>query len=174
MNRLRRLLFALPPLAVAAGAAAQSSASHRIEQGTLNDGGHPPTVLSSPSHQLTLGSIGDGPAVGPASSASHQVGSGLPTVFAPPGEVTNLRLGSPDQLTWAPDPSVGSYNLYRGDIADLPTSYGVQIQSSLAAPATSDATQTPASGCLFYLITASNRLDEEGPKGFDSDGNPRP
>jgi len=174
MNRLLRFLLPLPALAVAAFAAAQSSASHRIEQGTINDGGYPPTVLTSASHQLTLGSIGDGPAGGLSSSPSHEIGSGLPAVYAPPGEVVNLRLGSPDQLSWNPDPSVGSYNLYRGDIADLPTTYGVKVQSSLAAPTTSDSTPTPAGGCLFYLVTATNRLAEEGPKGFDSDGNPRP
>lgn len=174
MDRILRGLIPVAFLALAADAGAQSSASHRIEQGTFNNGGHPPTVLTSASHQMTLGSIGDGFVTGSPSSPSHQVGSGLPAVYAPPGEVVDLRLGGAGQLTWNPDPSVGSYNLYRGDIADLPTTYGVKVQSALPAPTTSDSAPTPASGCLFYLVTASNRLAEEGPKGFDSDGVPIP
>ncbi len=174
MNRPNLFLLPVLALGVASGASAQSSASHRIEQGTVNNGGHPPVVLSSASHQLTLGSIGDAITAGSPSGPSHRINGGLPSVYAPPGEVTNLRLVAGGSVSWNPESSAGSYNLYRGDLLDLPTTYGTKVQAALPGPTTSDSTTPSPGGCFFYLVTATNRLAEEGPKGFDSDGNPRP
>ena len=77
-------------------------------------------------------------------------------------------------LTWNPETSVGSYNVYRGDCATLSSSYGSKVQSGISGATTTDGEEPVAGQCFFYLITASNRLDEEGTKGTDSFGNPRP
>ena len=168
--------FVLLAMAVFAPAvvSAQSSASFRIEQGIFNNGGNPAPVLTSTSYQLTLDSIGDALAASGLASASYGMDAGIPPAYPPPGEVLNLRFPAKTTLTWNPEISVGSYNLYRGDRAALPGNYGAKVQAGLTAPTATDS-QTPSPGqCLIYLVTASNRLDEEGTKGTDSAGNPRP
>ena len=86
----------------------------------------------------------------------------------------NLRFPAKTTLTWNPEISVGTYNLYRGDLAALPGNNGAKVQTGLTTPTATDS-QTPAPGeCLIYLVTASNRLNEEGTKGADSAGTPRP
>jgi hypothetical protein len=163
-------------LGCSASLQAQSSTNYQIEQGTFNNGGNPSPVLSSTSYQMTLDAIGDGLNATGLASSSYGMDPGFPSAYPPPGEVLNLRLPGKTVLTWAPEPSIGVYRVYRGALADLPASYGSVISGDDPDP--SDATYTDddayADQPWFYLVTASNRLNEEGTKGRDSVGNPRP
>jgi hypothetical protein len=159
---------------LAALAQAQSSASYQMEQGTFNNGGNPSPELVSASYRVTLDAIGDGIAAVGLSSGSYEIDPGFPPTYAPPGEVHNLRFTSTTTLTWNPEPSAGSYSLYRGDRAGLPGSYGSKEQSGLTSPTATDGAVPSSGQCLIYLITASNRLNEEGTKGYTSSGIPRP
>ena len=161
----RKILFTLLLMSAALLIRAQQSANYKIDQSTFNNGGNPSPVLTSSSYQVTLDCVGDGLAATGLSSSSYGIDSGTPADDRPPGEVTNLLFTNITTMTWNPEPSVGSYNLYSGDVTTLPGTYGTKSQSGIASPTTTDS-QTPASGhCLFYLVTATNRVGEEGPKG---------
>lgn len=171
---MRRCLCVLLVLCGSAVLTAQSSANYQIEQGTFNNGGNPSPELSSASYKMTLDAIGDSLSATGLTSSSYGMDAGFPPDYRPPGEVLNLRFPGKTTLTWTPETSVGSYNLYRGDLAALPVTYGAKVQSGLTAATASD-TQSPDPGeCLIYLVTASNRLNEEGTKGTTSSGTPRP
>jgi len=65
---------------------------------------------------------------------------------------------------WDPEPSIGVYNLYRNAAC---------LQQDLVNPSSSDAA-TPAAGQAYlYLVTAENRLREEGTRGYQSSGTER-
>ena len=172
-NRLGWILQLLIPACLIA----QSSTNYKVEQGTFNNGGNPSPILTSTNYQMTLDTIGDGINASGLASASYGMDAGFPPDYRPPGEVLNLRFTSKTAFGWNPEPSVGTYNTYRGNIGSF-TGYGTCLHGGL--PATSDAdTQTPAAGSgYFYLVTAENRLNEEGIKGKDSGGviepNPSP
>ena len=77
--------------------------------------------------------------------------------------------------SWNPERSVGVYNLYRDLLGNLSgLGYGDCEQSDLPGTTATDTDRPPAAGGFFYLITAENRLREEGTKGFDSSGSGRP
>ena len=85
-------------------------------------------------------------------------------------EVTNLRFVDGDTLEWDPEKSVGSYNLYRDLISNITgLDFGGCEQQELTSPTTDDTDAVPADDAYFYLVTAENRLAEEGTKGFRSD-----
>jgi len=162
---------------VAAQAPAQSSADYQIEQGTFNNGGNPVPELTSASYRMTLDSIGEGISASGLSSASHEMDPGFPPTYGPPGEVLNLRFTSKTQFGWNPEPSVGAYNTYRGNLGSF-TEYGACLHYGMTVTTDEDP-QTPAAGAgYFYLVTAENRINEEGIKGRDSGGviepNPAP
>ena len=162
---MKKFLFGMFFLSFASLVYAQQSANYKIEQGTFNNGGNPSPELTSTSYKVTLDAVGDGVAATGMTSASNKIDSGLPSDYRPPGEVLNLLFSNQTALTWSPEASVGSYNLYRGDVTGLPGSYGTKVQSGIANPTTTD-TATPNPGqCLIYIVTASNRLGEEGTKG---------
>jgi hypothetical protein len=162
---------------IAAAALAQSSANFSIEQGTLNNGGNPIPVLSSVNFQITLDAIGDGLAQTGLSSASYGMDSGFAPDYRPPGEVLNLRFTSKTAFGWNPEPSVGKYDTYRGTLGSF-TGYGTCLHGGLAANADTDPAVPSAGTGYFYLVTAKNRIAEEGPKGYNSlgtlDPNPSP
>ena len=154
--------------------AAQTSTNYQNEEHALNSGGNPAPALTSSNYQVTLSSIGDGLTAPGLNSVNYRMEGGFDAAYPPPAEVLNLRFPAKTILTWIPEPSVGSYGLYRGALTDLPGSYGSRVQSGLTSPtATDTAVPGPGQG-LFYLVTASNRLGEEGTKGNDSTGAPRP
>jgi len=76
-------------------------------------------------------------------------------------------------LVWDPERSIGTYNLYRG-VLDSPAGYGDCEQQDLESETTEDSSQPPTGAGYFYLITASNRLDDEGTLGWDSVDAERP
>ena len=94
--------------------------------------------------------------------------AGFIPAFAPPREVLNLRFTGKDDLAWNHERSIGDYSLYRGLISALPGAYGACELSGLTLASATDPAAPPAGDGYFYLVTANNRLDEEGTKGFDT------
>ena len=171
MNLAGKVLVAV--LLSSAAAAAQQSASYRIEQSTLNSGGHPSNegILTSAAWRITLDAIGDGPRRAELGSASFGSSSSWIAGLAPPGEVTGLEFLDDVTLAWGPERSAGSYNLYRGLLGNIGgLLYGGCVGQNLTATSTTDADAVPASNGFFYLVTVENRVGEEGTKGFRSDG----
>ena len=175
---MRRITLPIWPMVLLLGsvAIAQSSASYDLEEYVLNAGGSPSAAAdpSSASFHITLSSIGETLAAAPAGSASFALDSSFTSAYPPPGEATGLRFENSHTLRWDPERSVGSYTLYRGGIGDLSgLGYGSCLQPDLPAATTTDADAVPSGDGFFYLVTASNRLDEAGTKGFQGDGTER-
>ena len=98
-----------------------------------------------------------------------------------PGEAENLQFTDATTLIWDPERSRGSYALYQGLVAvPFDAGYGLCEQPPpVLATETATVTGLPGTGdARFFLVTARNRLAEEGPKGFDylgvERGNPVP
>ncbi len=158
-------------------ASAQQSTSFTLEEHVFNAGGHPQagTILTSASLQITLDAIGEGMAVTGLSSASFQLDGGFPTGYPPPGEVLDLRFSDATTLEWNPEGSIGSYSLYRDLLSSLSgLGYGMCLEPFLLIETTTDTDVPAAPGTgFFYLVTAENKLAEEGTKGFLSDATER-
>jgi hypothetical protein len=172
---MKSLFFAALLLNLTPALLAQTSASYRLTELVFNTGGNPAPVLTSTSYQVTLDSVGDSVSGETLSSASYNSSPGFPAAYPPPGEVATVTFSNKTTLTWTPEGSTGTYNLYRGSVTDLPGSYGAcKLPANIVGETTTD-TDVPASGqCYFYLVTAENRLAEEGIKGKDSTGNTLP
>lgn len=157
---------------------AQASASHHLTEFALNDGGDPAQagVPASASHRITLDAVGDG-TLGPGlSSASHHLDGGFVSFFPPPGEVTGLLFMFDNKtLTWTPEKSVGRYEVYRGLVSSLASGgTGTCFAPDITGEAAGDGSLPAVGAGYFYLVTARNRLGEEGTKGFRSSGSERP
>ena len=158
-------------------ALAQQSASHRLTEHTFNAGGHPAAgvVVGSASHRVSLDALGDAFSPGMLGSASNQLGGGFVTVYPPPSEVQQLRFSDKVTLLWSPEPSVGTYNLYRGALTSLSgLGYGACRTNAIAGATTADPDPAAQGQGFFYLVTAKNLLQEEGIKGRASSGALRP
>jgi hypothetical protein len=166
---LALLLLSVPALH------AQTSANFRVEEHVLNGGGHPSngTVLTSTSFNVSLDAIGDPIAATALTSSSFALDSGFVSAYPPSLEVNNLRFSSATNLTWNPEKSVGAYNIYRGSISDLPGGFGACLTANLSTETASDSDTPPPGQAFFYIITAENRLGQEGSKGFTSSGSER-
>jgi hypothetical protein len=174
MRHVSALLAAV--LASALPAAAQQSASYKLQESVLNAGGHPAggTTLASASFRVKLDAIGEAVAGTGLASASYHGDGSFVSAYPPPGEARNLVFADKQTLQWSPENSVGHYEVYRDLLGTLPGGYGACFASGLTANTASDLS-TPASGVAnFYLVTVRNRLDEEGTKGFRSNGTQRP
>jgi hypothetical protein len=152
------------------------SPGYKISDYTFNAGGHPHqgTVMSSASYRITLDALGDSVAgIGLAQGPYHMDGS-FGAGYPPPGEVHGLIFADKQTLEWSPEMSAGDYNLYRDSMSVLSgLGYGMCLQQDLTGATTTDG-DTPSSGDgYFYLVTVENRLDEEGTKGFRSNGDQR-
>ena len=159
---IRPLPFLLVALLAMLPVAAQQSASYKLSDSVLNAGGHPSggTVMTSAGAGL--------------GSASFSADAGFGVCYPPPGEVGGLGFDDAVTLVWNPEKSVGGYNLYRDTLAGLSgSSYGNCLQRDLANETATDADPVPAGDGFFYLVTAENRLGEEGTWGADSAGAPR-
>jgi hypothetical protein len=159
-------------LVVAVPAGAQESSSYKLAEHAFNAGGHPANGASpaSTGYGMTLDALGDA-CVGPdASSASYRMSSSLTAGYPPPGQVWGLRFSDRQTLVWEPERSVGVYNLYRDRLNSLPSlGYGSCEQPGLTVPTATDSDPAPAGDGFFYLVTATNRLGEEGTKGQGDD-----
>lgn len=182
MKRLPGLLVAL---LLALPGFAQQSTSYKITDRSFNAGGHPDggTVLSSTSYRVTLDSIGDSVVTPGLGSTSYNMDGSFPVCYPPPGEVLGLSFLDAETLVWNPERSVGDYNVYRGPLPEriddaLPPpspfpGYGTCWRQGVATNTTIDDEPMPSFEGHFYLVTAANRLDEEGTKGLDSDDSER-
>jgi hypothetical protein len=163
-------LLMIPP------ALAQVSASSKLEEMTFCAASHPDSgaMLAAPSFRIRLDTVGEPWSSTTLSSASFRVEAGFSTAYPPPGEVRDLVFTGGTGLGWAPERSVGAYDLYRGWLDDLPAlGYGTCEQPGLPEDWTSDLDAPPPGAGFFYLVTAVNRLGEKGTKGFDSQGRER-
>ena len=172
---MRRAIIVLSALWVYP-AFSQESASFRLSDHVLNAGGHPAggTIITSASHRMTLDALGAAVAATGLSGASHRMDASFAAAYLPPGEVRGLGFVDAETLVWSPDRSVGSYNLYRDLVSSLAgLDYGECHQRRLAGESAVDDTFPPTGNGYFYLVTARNRIDEEGTKGHDSQGDER-
>ena len=95
-------------------------------------------------------------------------------VCPPPGEVQNQIWTGNTAMVWDREASAGSYELYRDLLSALPGGFGACQQNGIAAETAIDTANPPAGAGWFYLVTVRNGLHEEGTKGFQSSGAPRP
>ena len=159
---------------------AQQSASYTLDEHHLNQGGSPDAggVPSSGSYAISLDAIGVPVHAAGLSSASYLMDAGFVVAYPPPGEVLDLVFTDATTLAWTPEPSVGAYDVYRGLAGSLPGGYGDCFASAAPGEIVTDAELPPPGACYFYLVTATNRIGEEGTKGYDSLGaeraNPAP
>ncbi len=163
--------------ATVTAATAQTSASYRVTESTFNAGGDPRdrAYARSANQRVRLDAIGDAVASSAAlQSVSHRVSSGFVTEFPPPGEVLALRVDRLGTLSWSPDASVGSYSVYRDSVGALPGSFGACLQGGVTREEYRDSGRPGSGTGWFYLVTARNRLDEEGTRGNGSSGAERP
>lgn len=157
---------------------AQSSTNYTLEEYTLNNGGDPGEggVPNSPNYQISHDAIGDSLPGHTLSSASFSIEGGIVSMNKLPGEVLNLNISKVAGVTtlqWDLEPSIGDYIVYRGELSDLPTVYGTAVATGISGETYED-TSTYNGELYFYLVTARNRLAEEGTKGKESGGTERP
>jgi hypothetical protein len=158
---------------LAAPAAAQQSASYHLSEHVLNSGGRPlqGATAASASYRVSLDAIGENVNGAGLSSASYWMDGGFTVAYPPPGEVSGLTFPGKQNLLWNPEPSVGDYNLYRGLLGSLSgLGFGTCQEQNLPGETAVDAAVPAAGAGFFYLVTAENKLDEEGTKGFRSGG----
>ena len=165
------LALALPPLQ------AQQSASYRLAEFVLNEGGHPSqgAALTSTSYHVNLDAVSDGLAMGQTlTSASFRSEAGFVGRYPPPGEVANLLCSDRTTLVWHPERSAGTYNVYRDWMSALSgLGFGACFARALSGATANEPGDPPAGSSWFYLVTAENRLGEEGSKGARSNGTAR-
>jgi hypothetical protein len=157
---------------VALPALGQQGPSFKLTEHVFNAGGHPAggVVMTSASFRVNLDSIGDALADNGLSGPSYRMDAGFAPAYPPPGEVRGLWFSDEQTLHWDPERSAGAYNLYRGLISDLSgLGYGDCHQQEIAGVTYTDGDAPPVGDGHFLLVTARNRLGEEGTKGFDSD-----
>ena len=181
MKLRKRLLFAL--LVVAApGVLAQESGRFRLSEHSLNAGGSPVAGVPVSSARFTAdpSSIGDGATRQSLAGVRFRADVGFSLAYRPAGEVRQLNLAVDHRrVSWAPEPSVGHYHVYRDSIGALPgLGYGTCLSSAVNGTSYDDL-ELPTSGSgYFYLVTATNRLHREGTKGKSGSGairaNPAP
>ena len=177
MTRIQIALLAFL-LGAAFPVLAQTSADYKLTEFTVNGGGDPNqgNYAGSAHYRVRLDAVGDAVvSPGTLSSASHRMNGGFVADDPPPGEVLQLTIDKDKQtLRWRPEKSIGSYNLYRDLLTNITGSFGTCFQSRIANETWTDASTPPGKNGYFYLVTARNRLDEEGPKGYRSSGAEEP
>jgi hypothetical protein len=177
----RRVLRSIAVLAmlqyVNATSFAQQSASFRIRESHINEGGNPigGVTLASASYRVRLDAVGDSVARAGLAAASYKLDAGFVAGYPPPGEALALRFTGPQELSWDAERSVGAYDVYRDAMTALAGgATGACFQPDVSAENSSDASIPLNGEGFFYLVTARNRLGEEGTKGFRSGGVERP
>jgi hypothetical protein len=98
-----------------------------------------------------------------------------PGEISPPGAAAPLLFKSRTELSWesSAERNACYYNLYRGEVANLPgLLYGDCLESGLEDALASDPEPPTPETPWFYLVTGVNDLGE-GPMGSSSVGEPR-
>jgi hypothetical protein len=162
--------------ATASVAVAQQSTSYRLTEHALNAGGRPAdgVVASSTNYRVSLESIGDTVGHGTVTSASYAGDGGFVPPYAPPVEVDGLRFTDKDTLIWHAMGSARVFNLYRDGLSTLGgLTVGTCLVREIPMTTTDDATLPPPDAAYVYLLSAVNRLDEEGTLGAATPGDIR-
>ncbi len=170
---MRTVLTCTALLALAGPALAQTGTTYRLEEQALNAAGHPNggSLMTGATYQITLDAVGDSVAAYALTGSTFSVDAGLVAAYPPPGQVSGLMFTTETDLEWAPEGSLGDYNLYRDLMSNLTgLGYGACEQQGISGTATTDSDAVPASDGFFYLVTAMNSLAEEGTKGFQASG----
>lgn len=161
----------LAVLALGPPAAAQQSASYELSEHSFDSGGG---VMTSTSFKLTYDAIAETAVSRGLASASFGMDASFGSAYPPPGEVAGIRFTGKDTLVWSPEKSLGTYDAYRDRISNLSgLGSGACWQAGLTTETASDYEKVPSHDGYFYLVTASNRLEEEGTKGYQSGGTER-
>jgi hypothetical protein len=150
---------------------AQESTNFKLKEHIFNQGGHPiqGAVLTTANFKITIGSVGELTDNSQLNSDSFSLEGGFISSFPPPGEVADLHFHSDHQtLTWNPEKSKGSYNLYRDLISSIKPDYGACKEYGITDETTTDSDDPGVGNGYFYLVTVRNRLNEEGTKGYSS------
>jgi hypothetical protein len=164
-------------LAVALPAASQESPSFKLTEHVFNAGGHPAggVTMGSASFRVSLDAIGESVVGGGLSGPTFHMDASFGAAYPPPGEVFGLRFLDDDTMVWEPERSVGVYNLYRDLVSALSgLGYGSCHLHDVPGTTADDTATPPTGDGYFYLVTAENRLGQEGTKGADSGGVGRP
>ena len=159
-------------LAVPSLAGAQTSASFRISTSTFNGGGDPGNngCAASASYRIRIDALGAPTASQESVSPSFRTGTGFVDGLAPPGEVQGVAFTDKITLTWNPDRSIGTYQVYRDSLRSLPGEYGSCFAPGSSSEGAVDPDAPQAGEGWIYLVTARNRLGEEGTKGVSTGG----
>jgi hypothetical protein len=171
----RRISIAiLVLLATFCGAMAQQSASYELSEYLFNLGGVPQdgTEPSSTSYRITLASLGEALGHSSVSGPTLTLDGGNVGSLRPPGEVANLRFDDKTTLAWDPDRSVGSYTAYRSEITQLGSTVDC-FEEGITSTSVVDHDPVPGASGFFYIVSASNRIDEGGTLGQTSSGGER-
>jgi len=173
---VRKLVIWVVVALVASGAArAQTSASYRLSEFAIQEGGHPDSgqILQSAGLRMTLDAVGDSVPLLALAAPSYVMDAGFAIRYPPPGEVHDLRALDKTAFSWLGEGSAGTYDLYRGRVSVLPSSFGSCSAADLSGPFGSapDVPDLDAGElAYFYLVTVRNRLREEGTMGRTSAG----
>ena len=151
-------------------AAAQTSASYKLQEASFSNAGDPVNgvILASAHYHIKLDSVGEGLAASSLSSASFHADGGFVGPYRPPGEASGVRFTNPTTLQWDAEPSAQWYQVYSA--TSLPGTFGACLAGGLTATSLVDASTPSVGSRLYYMVTARNRLREEGTKGFGSTG----
>ena len=156
---------------------AQESASFKLHESVLNSGGSPIDGSSpaSASFRISQDALGGGIGYRALSGTSFRMDPNFVAAYRPAGEVTGLMFSDAQTLAWDGERAAAVYSIYRDSLAGLSgMGYGSCLATDIPTTTTTDVEVPLLSEGFFYLVASRNRLDEEGGKGFDSDGAERP
>jgi hypothetical protein len=171
--KIKNVIFFIAVCCFGIFAFAQTSTNYQNKEHIINNGGNPAPALTSTNYQITLSSIGDSLSGTGMSSSGYQINGGFDGSYPPPGEVLDLKFTSATAFQWDTEPSVGTYNVYRGNIANLASGYGTCFTQGLTTTNAIDAANPSSGQCFFYIVTAENMIAEEGTMGNSSSGTKR-
>ena len=154
-------------------ALAQTSLSYKV-QASFNNAGDPSNgvTLASSHYHIKLDTMGDSTITAGLASASFHADVGFVDLYRPAREVGGVRFTNPGTLQWNAEPAAEWYEVYRD--TSMPGTFGTCLASDLPTTTLGDAATPPVGSRFYYLVTARNRLREEGTKGFSSNGAERP
>lgn len=153
---------------------AQSAGNYVQDEHIFNEGGNPlqGQVLASTNFIITLDAVGQSLGLTELSGSSFQMQAGFVPAYPPPLETLNLKFVTKTQMIWDHEKSVGTYNIYRGN-GDNFAPFGACMSKSLPSENGQDSEIPAPNQFFYYLVTAENQIEEEGTKGYESDGTER-
>jgi uncharacterized protein (DUF1800 family) len=108
-----------------------------------------------------------------ACCALFLIGIGI-SAAAPPGEVSNVQVAFPSQITWTPVAGATDYNVYRGLASWLHRGDGAECHGDEIAGTSFASAGDPPAGDAFYYLVTSESSGGEGTAGTGTGGAARP